>query len=74
MLVKPPLPLIPAGRQSYMEVTSNKHIVLKEAEFIYIQRGAVAGPFAQAYSSPFQVLCWAERWQQWPQPGVSWHR
>ena len=56
--MEPPLPLIPAGMQSYVEVTSNKHIVLKEADFIYIQRGAVAGPFAQAYISPFQVLCW----------------
>ena len=56
MLVDPPPPPIPAGRRSYAEVAGGKPSILDGVDFVYIWRGAAAGPFVQTYSGPFQVL------------------
>ena len=56
MLVDPPPPPIPAGRRSYAEVAGGKPSILDGVDFVYIRRGAAAGPFVQTYSGPFQVL------------------
>ena len=56
MLMDPPPPPIPAGRRSYAEVAGGKPSILDGVDFVYIRRGAAAGPFVQTYSGPFQVL------------------
>jgi hypothetical protein len=57
----PPATSIPLRQRSYAEVVKGPADQLAAAEYVFVQRGPVAGPLTAAYEGPYKVVCRASK-------------